>query len=306
MSAATDTADISKLCSQRKLNMLFNVPPTRFTPVSPYTYTLNGELKYTKEQLDMRRKVEILKYDKSSTQGSKQTKKEKWVQMNNQKYPIHKVIKKTNCDSMETSSKLSNIPGPAINLKLDSNVPLYNFGAPIRSYAILNNLNDIPYELIVTGDTTIYYGSQYAFLAYIKILSSIDETSKLFTINIPFSIGYDKNISIGTTTIAGNIYLQVTNNMENITTIYYNNSLTNSGTHRISVDVSGAFFPANSANNVETDVIGTLTIENIYLQTHSGYFYEIQQMFHIITDISLNSITPYIKVDTKKITIYAE
>jgi hypothetical protein len=207
---------------------------------------------------------------------------------------------------METSSKLSNIPGPAINLKLDSNVPLYNFGAPIRSYAILNNLNDIPYELIVTGDTTIYYGSQYAFLAYIKILSSIDETSKLFTINIPFSIGYDKNISIGTTTIAGNIYLQVTNNMENITTIYYNNSLTNSGTHRISVDVSGAFFPANSANNVETDVIGTLTIENIYLQTHSGYFYEIQQMFHIITDISLNSITPYIKVDTKKITIYAE
>jgi|LauGreSBDMM110SN_4_FD.fasta_scaffold02205_4 hypothetical protein len=304
MSAATDTADISKICSQRRFNMLYNVPPTRYTPVSPYTYTLNGQLKYTKQQLDMRRKVEILKYDKSSSQVSKQTKKEKWVQINNQKYPVYKILAKNNCDTIETSSKLSNIPGPAVPLKLDSNVPLYNFGTPIRSYAILNNMNDIPYELIVTGDTSYFYDSQFAFLAYIRILSSIDETSKLFSIQIPFAIGYNKTSSTSTT-ISGNIFLQVTNNISNTTKIYYSGSVVNSGMHRISFDISGAYFPPNSSNTVETDIIGTITIDNIYLPTHSGYLYEVQQMFDINTDISLAVITPYIKVHTNNITIYA-
>ncbi len=40
-------------CEQRRLRMLYNIPPARITPISPY---LDG--KCTQQQLDMRRKVE--------------------------------------------------------------------------------------------------------------------------------------------------------------------------------------------------------------------------------------------------------
>ena len=40
---------------QRQKMQLLNIPPTRYTPISPYPM-------YTRFQLDMRRKTEILKY----------------------------------------------------------------------------------------------------------------------------------------------------------------------------------------------------------------------------------------------------
>ena len=60
--------------ANRKKGLLFNVPPVRFTPISPYE--LNPSL--TQYQLDMRRKVEILKYTKN-TVGS-MTKKQVFAQ----------------------------------------------------------------------------------------------------------------------------------------------------------------------------------------------------------------------------------
>jgi hypothetical protein len=45
----------SKVCIQRRFQFLYNNPPPRLTPTSPYK---SGE--YTKEQLDMRRKAEVL------------------------------------------------------------------------------------------------------------------------------------------------------------------------------------------------------------------------------------------------------
>ena len=61
-SSTTDNA-----CKQRKINMLFNIPPVRLEKaISPYPT-------YTSQQLNMRRKVEILKYKKNSTQGNRLT-----------------------------------------------------------------------------------------------------------------------------------------------------------------------------------------------------------------------------------------
>ena len=65
-SSTTDNA-----CKQRKINMLFNIPPVRLEKAkSPYPT-------YTSQQLNMRRKVEILKYKKNSTQGNRLTSKQK-------------------------------------------------------------------------------------------------------------------------------------------------------------------------------------------------------------------------------------
>jgi hypothetical protein len=65
--AGTGTTNISLdvLCDQRKKQMLFNNPQSRYTPANPYNGT------FTKYQLDMRRKAEILKY--SNTNSSSKT-----------------------------------------------------------------------------------------------------------------------------------------------------------------------------------------------------------------------------------------
>jgi len=76
MSGTTTNISLQVLCDQRQKQMLFNNPQARFTPVSPY----GGA--FTKYQLDMRRKAEILKYNNtnSSTKTNNLTKNQKLSQ----------------------------------------------------------------------------------------------------------------------------------------------------------------------------------------------------------------------------------
>lgn len=68
---------LTNLCLQRKKQMAFNIPQLRLDKASPYDGT------YTKQQLDMRRKAEILQYSASasSTKTNNLTRKEKWAQI---------------------------------------------------------------------------------------------------------------------------------------------------------------------------------------------------------------------------------
>jgi hypothetical protein len=59
--AGTTNISLDVLCEQRKKQMLFNNPQSRYTPSNPYNGT------FTKYQLDMRRKAEILKYSNTSS-----------------------------------------------------------------------------------------------------------------------------------------------------------------------------------------------------------------------------------------------
>lgn len=67
------------ICQQRRKNMLYNTPPVRFTPLNPYGQTPS----FSKFQLDMRRKAEILQYSASasSTKTNNLTQKQKWAQI---------------------------------------------------------------------------------------------------------------------------------------------------------------------------------------------------------------------------------
>ena len=75
--SGTTNISLATLCDQRKKQMLFNIPQARYTPQSPYNGT------YTKFQLDMRRKAEILKYSNntSSTKTNNLTRSEKFAQL---------------------------------------------------------------------------------------------------------------------------------------------------------------------------------------------------------------------------------
>ena len=310
-----DVANIDALCSQRRLKMLFNVPPTRFTPESPYKYNSSGQLQFTKQQLDMRRKVEILKHNKSSTQGNKQTKKEQWSHINSRKYSIRKIIGNTSllpgatvvssvdCATVPTSSKKTDVPGPEIILQQDNSVPLYNYGAPVRSYGFLNEENMNGFEVISNGEIKTFYDGVYGFLTCLKIMDSIDETSKLFRIVMPFTLGYSKNVGVSVTQeISGNISL-VPPTSQNTTKLYYSGTETNSGTHRFAL-ISGTStyeFPTSTDSIVESPLVGVIQIDNIYVQTQPDFFYEIAQQVELTTDMSLSLITPCLKVDMNSV-----
>jgi len=74
---------LNQICTQRRQRLKFTVPPIRYNPVSPYVQFPQ----YTKYDFDMRRKAEILKYDKSNTKTNKLTKNQKWTQLVNGTIP---------------------------------------------------------------------------------------------------------------------------------------------------------------------------------------------------------------------------
>ena len=59
----TTDLNLDTICNQRKRQMLFNVPPIRYNPISPYS----GNVYITQSKLDMRRKAEILQYNANKT-----------------------------------------------------------------------------------------------------------------------------------------------------------------------------------------------------------------------------------------------
>lgn len=87
---------------------------------------------FTQYQLDMRRKVEILKYIPTtvSTQTNSDTKSQKWSKL------VQKNSNKKTCiinDNIRVPTSSSDVPGPVIDLYYDPNVPLYNYAVKVDS-----------------------------------------------------------------------------------------------------------------------------------------------------------------------------
>ena len=112
-------ATINDLCNQRKQYLLFNKPPVRYNPPNPYP-------NFTQEQLNMRRKVEVLKYNKNSTQGPQLTKAQKLSQMLTRTSNLSRLVC-PNDKYIPVLTSASGVPGPPIYLVEDDNVPLYNY-----------------------------------------------------------------------------------------------------------------------------------------------------------------------------------
>ena len=115
-----------------------NIPLDRITPISPYPI-------YTRFQLDMRRKVEILKHDNNATntKTNNLTKKQQWSMLVNgntkngsQASIVERelLIKKNGIpipcpqdEFLPTLSSASDVPGKVVVLQYDPSIPLYNY-----------------------------------------------------------------------------------------------------------------------------------------------------------------------------------
>ena len=124
----------------RRKAALFNIPPPRLTVSSPYG-------RYSKQQLDMRRKAEILRYNSTAqaSQTNSLTKKQSFAQlvtgkniMGISESSLSKCSSSTivSLSSKPTWTTACDVPGPPMILQFDSSIPVYNFGNDVRTYAI--------------------------------------------------------------------------------------------------------------------------------------------------------------------------
>ena len=119
---------------QKNLRALYNIPPPRLFPPSPYPL-------FTIHQLAMRRKVEILKY--SNNEGAGTTKSQKWSGLvrtqSMSQYAINNPTSSSaTCPADElipTSTTRCDVPGPAEYLYYDPAVPLYQYATQERAFA---------------------------------------------------------------------------------------------------------------------------------------------------------------------------
>jgi hypothetical protein len=157
--------NLELICNLRKRQQLFAMPSFRATTISPYP-------QYTEQQLNMRRKAEILQYagNRMNTKTNSLTQTGRYAQVISGKYqprpytttytetasyvfdnvlqmdrvvitrtPVYSNPDPTcpldNMIPVPTSS--SDVPGPIINLYNDTSIPLYNYAVSAdRSYAI--------------------------------------------------------------------------------------------------------------------------------------------------------------------------
>lgn len=130
---------------QRRQFSFFNTPLSRVSLVSPYPKVRTEENPgITPAQLDMRRKVEILKYsnNSSSSKTNNLTKRQKWAllakghlpQMS--QYQIASLNSATVClgdQYLPTSTTACGVPGPPMILQYDPKVPLYKYAPEIAN-----------------------------------------------------------------------------------------------------------------------------------------------------------------------------
>ena len=278
-----DQSMIDALCSQRKQYQLFNKPPIRYNPPNPYP-------EFTQEQLNMRRKVEILKYKKNSTQAPQLTKSQKLSQMLKRTSNLTRIV----CPSdkyIPVLSTASDIPGPPVYLVEDDNVPLYKYAQNTDVYGEQIEVDDDEWNLNVISNQIISSTQYHTTFCNLIIRPLIKQPYTTFTLQTPvlfrlqgIGLPSSTNGSIIVPTITptnntnNNSFLTtynsnpVSNNSSSITTFLHNNS--------ISTTLNA---PSTDSYNYFCEAyVGLVEFSNISLNTSPGFVYAFK--FNYIVD----------------------
>lgn len=278
--------------ANRKKGLLFNVPPTRFTPVSPY------ESNFTQYELDMRRKVEILKY-KKNTVGAL-SKKQQFSQA------IRGATQRRNYSQTQiadiqvggnnqiscppTISTSAGVPGPAFYLSLDANVPLYNY-VVTKTYAT-ENQEDTETKWLYAQLNDIV-GNEIK-IATLNIRKPIDQVVYFYTFSVSLGVqmsGSEKfpggDTKFSTKLIPDDV---------NIVVKYGNVEITKLTTPVVTfspgflTDISGDVTSTSTFNG--NIYMGNMTVSNLALLTSPGYTYDIWIKY--IPSNTFNNVNGYV------------
>lgn len=178
-------------CIFRQLQIKYNNPLPRLVLTSPYAVN-------TKEELDMRRKAEVLKHQgpQKSTQMNTLTKKQKFAQIIRGYNPTQKAMRSNRyslaqisyCDSSNnrTSTSSSDVPGKPMLLYMDQSIPLYNYANEYRTYSDLPRPigEEFPWRFFANDQATTM-GVAETNIGTLQILRLIETDRYNFSIDIP-------------------------------------------------------------------------------------------------------------------------
>ena len=263
----------------RKNSLVFNVPGIRYTPINPYS------LGYTQAQLDMRRKAEILQYNKSS--NGKSSKKQKFVTAvkgSLQRRTFSSYYLKAVQDGAEqlcpsdilipTLTTSSDVPGPAMYLNYDPSVPLYKYNSNQEAYGIKNIQGGAMwltnYELDILDDNNPQ-------IFTLNIQPSIDSNNYQFSFTTSVSLyisGY--NTAHPGADVSGAFQINIPTPNLSLTVMYGGDPVQLNRNPVITyspgflMDVSGYVLTRATANQFSGDIfMGNITFSNILLSTHN-------------------------------------
>lgn len=279
----------SKVCIQRRFQLLYNNPPPRLTPTSPYE---SGE--YTKEQLDMRRKAEVLKYkaSSSSTKTNNLTKAEKWSQIVKGVYTGNTLYCPITISNIKTPTSSSNVPGPIMNLYYDPSVPLYNYATNTDAYAINNSpISGGWSSYIIENSQCVALTRTNIFNLYIQ--PDIKNKSYVFDFQLPFAI-YINGSNLSQYDYVDNPFDISLNIASAAASVYYSgdpiptiNPICDINGKGVGASIKLASSGSSYADSYSAIIYsGVLTISNLHLYTESGYVYNINLLFDINYDVN--------------------
>jgi len=290
MSGQAQTLD--NVCNIKRLQMLYNTPPYRYDPISPYPQN-------TQRQLDMRRKAEILKYQ-SNNQNSKTngtTKAMAWSNLVNNN-AVNKMKKQTllcNQDMIPRPTYYSDVPGPVDYLVNDESIPLYNYNTNRNSFGITSPPEQTAMWQIITGSDLVFSNNTTnARLFRLFILNNVDQPYYSFRYTTPFAIYVSGVRKPGVTdTVNYNIALDIQNIAA---TVLYNNSQVDTVVAETSYNLTQVTFQTTPPDYSSFFYMGMLTIDIPNLSTTPGFIYDIAVSFHIALDTT--QTTYYTNYDT--------
>ena len=296
MNVCTNEAYLNSV-NQRIRFQLFNAPPSRYDNLanSPYQQ-INPQTNkpYTKYDLDMRRKAEILKYssNRMSTQTNNLTKAQKFVQAVSGYYQQRTFSQEflaantqnrvlTICPPgviVKTPSSSSDVPGPAIMLYDDPNIPLYNLtNSTNNSYGILNAIaNPTPWDYTSYSDVTYKTIPIDIFTIF---MINVDTPYYLYNFTTPISVAFSgqRDTTAQVPTGSQNNYQIKIDHIE--LTIYYSYSQVT-----LKMPVTSIFNTIPIDISLNTGVssysgscyMGTVSCSNIMLPASVGYIYDVK------------------------------
>jgi hypothetical protein len=296
-------SDVS-FCQQRSLAQINNRPENRFNPINPYTTT-----SFTKFQLDMRRKVETLKYsaNKSSTQTNNMSKKEKFALlvrggMSRAQAVIQSNIIDCSGDRLiPTPTTASGVPGPVMYLYEDETVPLYNYSDfNSRSYSSGDSADTPPWQF-VSNPNVLAYDNGSSNVYYLIINRTIGKPEYNFKIVMPIGIAVAGVVpspySSSPSDFSGNIKIRLTSAT---LSVYYGSGLVKNIVIPYD-DLSGIVMDVNlPTSNLPTpqsfsatSFLGNLVFSNIQLYTEPTYVYKFALSVNLTVAPSTSRLIQY-------------
>jgi hypothetical protein len=298
------TNTVFDFCQQRIQRQLFNTPIIRLElQKSPYST-------YTKNQLDMRRKAEILKYApiQQTNQTNNVTKKQKWSQLVNGsiQQPTQQVL--TNISNggacpndrlIPTPTSSCDVPGPVVYLIDDETIPLYNYATNTDAFAVDNATTFTPYVVSYDSNIICTQGID-AKLASMLIYANNRLNTYVFSFTVPLAIyvsgtivaPFSNSISVNISNIVANIYFNKTviNSTDSTKNpkIYSMRPIITQNINNVVFDVSG-----NTGNFNIVQYVGYIMVSNIPLYHDATFVYNLNVNFNTYVTAYNNSISSF-------------